>query len=61
MSNTRDKIDALIEWYEKHNPEAGKVIFVTCSENKLSDFAMRVKGTNRWQYRGRILEKRKAP
>lgn len=53
-----DKLNELIDWYEKFGrPEAGKIIAVKFSQERLNEFATRIEGTNRWRYRERILEK----
>lgn len=53
-----DKLNELIDWYNKFKPQAGKVIKVRFEEGHLNRFAKPVPGKpNFWAYRDRLLER----
>lgn len=53
-TNTKRQLDRLIDWYKAHNPKAGRVIRVNCSERTLRRIgARKVEGNH--VYRGRVL------
>lgn len=51
-----DKLNELIDWYNKFKPQAGKVIQVRFTTTQLKKFAVPIAGTNKWRYRERVLE-----
>lgn len=54
----KDRLDDLINWYEKNKPDAGRVIPVKLREKELATFATAdANNPVHWHYRGRILER----
>lgn len=54
----QDRLNDLIDWYEKNKPNAGRVIQVNISPEYLDKFAKKIPDEpKRWNYRGRILER----
>lgn len=52
----QDRLNELIDWYEKHKPHAGKIIPVTIEDRVLARFAKPIDGKPKhWLYRGRQL------
>lgn len=58
----RDKLDATIDWYEKHKPEMAHVMpgGVAMTKEELDKFATRAEGDT-WVYRGWTLKKAEVP
>lgn len=51
-----DKLNELIDWYNRNKPTAGQLIRVKFPIKQLQKFAHPVEGEpNHWHYRGRIL------
>ena len=57
-----DRLNELIDWYEKNNPKAGQVIQVRFDADYLDKRCKRVRQSkptapDQWEHRGRILER----
>jgi hypothetical protein len=53
MSTVREKLDELIDWYDKYKPEAGFVLPVNATAETIKKFARQEHG--KWFYRGREI------